>query len=66
MDKLLSETDAAAILGCKPKTLKNWRSRDQGPPWYRVSKRAVRYRESELKAWIESVRVHSKEAGHEV
>jgi predicted DNA-binding transcriptional regulator AlpA len=49
----LTEHDVARELGLSVKTMSNWRNRDQGPPYVKLN-RAVRYRRTDLDAWIES------------
>jgi len=49
---LLDEKEAARYLNLAPPTLRNWRSAKQGPAACRVGKRAVRYRFSDLEAFI--------------
>lgn len=50
----LSERATARWLSLTPQTLKRWRSRRQGPPYYKIGKRAVRYHAADVLAWIES------------
>lgn len=53
LEKLLPPNEAAAYLGNQPQTLAVWRSSGRyGLPFVRVG-RAIRYRESDLKSWIE-------------
>lgn len=57
-----TEKEAAAFLGFSPRALQNWRMRGGGPKYFKVSTRAVRYRQRELVEWCEdSVRSHSSE-----
>jgi len=49
---LLSEADAANILGIKRRTLQQWRHSKKGPTVTRVGERMVRYRWSDLNAWL--------------
>lgn len=51
---LLSEREAAAVLGLKPRTLENWRQSGDGPPFVRISSRCVRYRPADLEAWADA------------
>jgi predicted DNA-binding transcriptional regulator AlpA len=53
-EALMQERDAAAFLGFSRRALEAWRSRGGGPPFVRVSARAVRYRRRDLIAWAES------------
>lgn len=53
-DRLLPAKEAAALVGLSPATLAAWRSRgvaDQ-PPFVRLGRRAVRYRETAIREWI--------------
>ena len=50
---LLRERDAARFLNFNVRTLQMWRVRGGGPPFVRVSSRAVRYRLQDLEGWIE-------------
>lgn len=58
-DPLLSELEAAQYLGYKPRTLAGWRYRGGGPVFVSTSKTSVRYRLSDLEAWIASRRRRS-------
>lgn len=55
-DQQVSTTEAARLIGVAPKTLGNWRTRRQGPPFYRVSSRAVSYKVADLTAFMEARR----------
>ena len=52
---LITEEEAGPIVGLTPKTLANKRSnRDpDGPPYLRVSGRAIRYSRKALAAWLD-------------
>lgn len=52
-EPLLSERDAATILGLTPRTLQAWRARGDGPAFVRISSRCVRYQPSALEEWIQ-------------
>lgn len=49
---LMDEKEAAAILGCDPKTLANWRNLGRGPRWRKIGLRMVRYHRADLAAFI--------------
>lgn len=51
-NSLLTAGEAAKYLSLSPKTLANMRCKGEGPEWVRVSKRAIRYRFSDLEAFI--------------
>lgn len=53
-DKMLTEAEAAVILGCHPGTMQNWRRWLRGPPYTRQKvegRRVIRYSEPKLRAW---------------
>ena len=49
---LLNDKEAAATLNVSTITLANWRSLKRGPRWVRVGARMVRYRRSDLEAFV--------------
>lgn len=51
-ERLLTTEEAAAFLGTSPRTLECWRYVGGGPVYNKVGKRLVRYRESDLSAFI--------------
>lgn len=53
MDNLLDTKEAASKLGLDPRTLEAWRQRGSGPPFIRLSSRAVRYRQAALERFVE-------------
>ncbi len=53
-DTLFNEAQAARYLNLSPRTLAQWRARDLGPPWIRVSARVIRYQRQTLREWLES------------
>jgi predicted DNA-binding transcriptional regulator AlpA len=50
---LLTEAEAARSIGFTERFLQNRRHRGDGPPFVRVSARAVRYRPQDLEQWAE-------------
>jgi hypothetical protein len=52
--KLLDQTQAAELLCVEPRTLEGWRARRIGPRFIAYSRRCVRYRLSDLQAWLDS------------
>ncbi len=55
-DPILTEAEAAARLYAKPCTLNKWRTRRKGPAYLRLGGK-VRYRLSDIEAFIEASRV---------
>jgi predicted DNA-binding transcriptional regulator AlpA len=53
MDTLLNQKQAAHVLGLSVRTLERHRVAGTGPRWVRLG-RLVKYRQSDLTAWIES------------
>ena len=51
---LVTEREAAAILGAQVQTLRNWRWRNTGPRWRKVGARLVRYHRADLAAFIDA------------
>lgn len=53
-EPLLSQKTVATLLGISPRSLEAWRRPDSsdGPPFIRISKRCVRYRLSDVQAWL--------------
>lgn len=52
IDQFLTTRDVATILNLNPQTVIEWRRERNGPPWVRIGQKAIRYRRSELEAWI--------------
>lgn len=55
---LLSEKQAAGVLGLSIRTLQSWRLRGGGPMFVKAG-RAVRYRTADLERWVEERRRES-------
>jgi len=51
---LLTEKEAAKVLGFSVRTLQGWRYRGGGPRFVRISKGCIRYRQEDLNHWVES------------
>ena len=49
---LLSPTEVCDLLKVQPQTLRAWRHRQQGPPFVRVNHQTIRYRLSDLQAFL--------------
>ena len=58
---LLTETEAARILGFSPRTLQKWRIRGDGPSYIKLcdGKGPVRYRRRELDSFLDDRLRHS-------
>lgn len=42
----------AAMLGLTPRALEYWRAKGKGPRWIRLGNRNIRYRRSDVRAWL--------------
>ena len=51
-DPLLKPSEAAGFLRVSARTLEAWRYRDEGPTHVKFSQRCVRYRQSDLEAFV--------------
>ena len=49
---LLSEKEAARFLSMSYRTLQSWRSAGEGPSYLKLG-RSIRYRRSDLLAWVD-------------
>jgi len=50
--RLLTENQAAQILGVNAGTLRRWRWSGEGPEYLRIGRRAIRYESTDLEAFI--------------
>ena len=62
-DRLLNEKEAAVLIGVSVKTLQARRYLGQEPAFIRLSGKAVRYKQSDIEAWINASRVEPRNAG---
>ena len=49
---LLNQRQTAALIGVSERTLECWRCRGSGPPFVKISRRAVRYRRKDIDQWV--------------
>ena len=52
-DRLCTPIEAGELLGVAAQTLAHWRTRAAGPRYVLLTKRCVRYRLSDIMAWLE-------------
>ena len=65
VEELLTQTDAAEILKIGARSLEQWRYKGIGPKFVRISGRAIRYRQSDIDAWVQAnVRQSTSEPQH--
>lgn len=57
MQGLLTTKEAAAFLGQKPSTLRNWRCSRIGPPFIVLSPRNVKYSREDLERYVAARRM---------
>jgi predicted DNA-binding transcriptional regulator AlpA len=53
-DQLIDQRGAAALIGNSERTLERWRAERTGPPYIKLSPRAVRYSRAGLIEWLRS------------
>lgn len=53
-EHMLAPRQAAKYLGISDAALRLWRSRGEGPRYFRAGDKLVRYRRADLDSWIES------------
>ena len=53
---MINTAQAAEILGLAESTLRDWRQQPFGPPYYRITNRVVRYRQSEVESYRDTRR----------
>lgn len=59
-EALVTQAELAQYLGVPETTLEQWRSRGGGPDYVKVGARHVRYRLSEVNAWMDAERAARK------
>ena len=59
MTKHLTQREAAERLGMSERYLESQRHKGDGPPFIRISARAIRYRVDDLEAWSDARRHNS-------
>ena len=53
---LLDTLKVAEYLQLSPSTVRQWRTRGEGPPWIKLPAGGVRYESTALAAWVDSGR----------
>jgi predicted DNA-binding transcriptional regulator AlpA len=61
--KLLTAQDVSELTGLSVETLAQWRSQKQGPPFVKISRNCVRYRQSDLDGWVSERIVRTDQDG---
>ncbi|MCS6954309.1 MAG: helix-turn-helix domain-containing protein [Bryobacterales bacterium] len=56
--RLLTTRELAGLLGLNEVTLKVWRCLGKGPPFVRLSRKAVRYDLDDVYAWLNAQRTN--------
>lgn len=59
-DKLLNSQEVAELLGFSVWFIKDHRTREPRIPFVRVGDRCVRFRRSDIRAWVEALAVKKK------
>jgi predicted DNA-binding transcriptional regulator AlpA len=53
MNRLLKSKELAEIFGLHDTTLRIWRLQGEGPPYFKVGEKAVRYDEAKVREWLQ-------------
>jgi hypothetical protein len=59
MSRGLKDTEAAAMLGLHPQTLRNMRCKGEGPAYYKIG-RAVRYLPEDLISYVSDRKIEPR------
>jgi excisionase family DNA binding protein len=51
MEQLLTPREAAALLKVTQRTLRTWRADSEGPPYYKLNGKTIRYPADKLADW---------------
>ena len=57
METLINQAELSRLIDKPEGTLEQWRHKGIGPPFIKVGGRSVRYRPSDVEAWLEGQRV---------
>lgn len=52
--QLLTGKQLAELLAVHPAVIADWRHKNQGPPYIRISVRSIRYRLVDVEEWMDS------------
>jgi len=61
LEDMLTTRQLAEVLAVSSRTLDNWRSASRGPAYFRIEG-AIRYRMSDVEAWIAGQRITTLES----
>lgn len=61
-EKLLDTNELSIMLGVTVNTLQIWRHKGRGPKYIKLSRRAVRYKERDVKDWIQNSEIETEMA----
>lgn len=59
-EKLLDTSNVSELLGVTKNTLQIWRHQGKGPKYIKLSKRAVRYRMSDVIEWVDHFMIETE------
>lgn len=55
MDKLINDYEVSKMLGVTRRCLQAWRQKKQGPKYFALSSRCVRYSIQDVETWLKSI-----------
>lgn len=53
-ERVLTPQEVATMLGLTPRALRDWRSHNMGPRYYRLNHKTARYRLEDVREWLAS------------
>ena len=59
---LMTSAQVAEYLQMSLRTVEDWRLKSKGPKFIRLSQHRIRYRRSDVDAWLDNLQASSKEA----
>lgn len=64
-DQMMSPKQLGEMLGMNTKALRYWRSRGEGPRYFKLSPNVVRYRRADVEAWLSNAITNTKSTTEE-
>ncbi len=62
-EKLIDTNELSEMLGVTVNALQIWRHQGRGPKYIKLSRRAVRYREQDILAWMDNSIIETEIGG---
>lgn len=55
-DDIMTSQQVAELLSLTDHTVRVWRTQGEGPKWFKVGTKAIRYHRADVEAWINEQR----------